>query len=79
MVQDQLLTVRRLLAAQQADSKKLSDQVGTMTEAIEGLRQSFASAQASDPAAAPAPRNRSAKAKPRSNRSANRNRAKARS
>jgi len=79
MVQDQLLTVRRLLAGQQADAKKLSEQVGTLTEAIEGLRQSFASAQASDPAAAPAPRNRSAKAKPRSNRSANRNRAKARS
>jgi hypothetical protein len=79
MVQDQLLTVRRLLAGQQADAKKLSEQVGTLTEAIEGLRQSFASAQASDPAAAPAPRNRSAKAKPRSNRSANRSRAKARS
>ena len=78
MVQDQLLTVRRLLAAQQADTKKLSEQVGTLTEAIEGLRQSFASAQASEPAAAPAPRNRSAKAKPRSNRSANRSRAKAR-
>ena len=79
MVQDQLQTVRRLLAAQQGDTKKLSEQVGTLTEAVEGLRQSFASAQASDPAAAPAPRNRSAKAKPRSNRSANRNRAKARS
>ena len=71
MVQDQLLTVRRLLAAQQADSKKLSDQVGTLTEAVEGLRQSFASVQASEPSAA-------AKAKPRTNRSANRSRAKAR-
>jgi uncharacterized protein HemX len=79
MVQDQLLTVRRLLAAQQADTKKLSEQVGTLTEAIEGLRQSFASAQASEPTAAPAPRNRSAKAKPRSDRSANHSRAKARS
>jgi len=78
MVQDQLLTVRRLLAAQQADTKKLSEQVGTLTEAIEGLRQSFASAQASEPAAAPAPGKRSAKAKPRSNRNANRSRAKAR-
>jgi len=78
MVQDQLLTVRRLLAAQQADTRKLSEQVGTLTEAIDGLRQSFASAQASEPAAAPAPRTRSAKAKPRSNRSANRSRAKAR-
>jgi peptidoglycan hydrolase CwlO-like protein len=78
MVQDQLQTVRRLLAAQQTDTKKLSEQVGTLTEAIDGLRQSFASAQASEPAAASAPRNRSAKAKPRSNRSANRSRAKAR-
>jgi len=78
MVQDQLLTVRRLLAAQQTDTRKLSEQVGTLTEAIDGLRQSFASAQAAEPAAAPAPRTRSAKAKPRSNRSANRSRAKAR-
>jgi hypothetical protein len=78
VVQDQLLTVRRLLAAQQTDTRKLSEQVGTLTEAIDGLRQSFASAQASEPAAASAPRTRSAKAKPRSNRSANRSRAKAR-
>ena len=40
VVQDQLLTVRRLLAAQQADNRKLSEQVGTLTEAIDGLRQS---------------------------------------
>jgi hypothetical protein len=78
VVQDQLLTVRRLLAAQQTDTRKLSEQVGTLTEAIDGLRQSFASAQASEPAAAASPRARSAKAKPRSNRSANRSRAKAR-
>ena len=50
MVQDQLQTVRRLLAAQQTDTKKLSEQVGTLTEAVDGLRQSFASAQASEPA-----------------------------
>ncbi|MBT1511873.1 hypothetical protein KIP88_15295 [Bradyrhizobium sp. SRL28] len=78
VVQDQLLTVRRLLAAQQADTRKLSEQVGTLTEAVDGLRQSFASAQAAEPAAATAPRKRTAKAKPRSNRSANRSRAKAR-
>ena len=78
VVQDQLLTVRRLLAAQQADTRKLSEQVGTLTEAIDGLRQSFASAQASEPAAASSPRKRTAKAKPRSNRTANRSRAKAR-
>ena len=78
MVQDQLQTVRRLLAAQQTDSRKLSEQVGTLTQAVEGLRQSFASAQAAEPAAAPAPRNRAAKAKPRSNRSATLSRAKSR-
>lgn len=78
VVQDQLLTVRRLLATQQTDTRKLSEQVGTLTEAIDGLRQSFASAQASEPAAAPSPRKRTAKAKPRSNRTANRSRAKAR-
>src|SRR5256714_2515330 len=53
VVQDQLLTVRRLLATQQADTRKLSEQVGTLTEAIDGLRQSYASTQASEPAAAP--------------------------
>jgi uncharacterized protein HemX len=74
MVQDQLQTVRRLLASQQADSKKLSEQVGTLTEAVEGLRQSFASAQTSEPSASPSPRKRSFKAK----RSASRSRAKAR-
>lgn len=76
VVQDQLLTVRRLLAAQQADTRKLSEQVGTLTEAIDGLRQSFASAQTSEPSAAPAPRKRAAKAKYRSSRTANRSRAK---
>lgn len=53
VVQDQLQTVRRLLASQQGDNKKLSEQVAALTEAIEGLRQSFASAQATEPAAEP--------------------------
>jgi uncharacterized protein YoxC len=75
MVQDQLQSVRRLLAAQQSDTRKLSEQVGTLTGAIEGLRQSFASTQASEPAA-DTPRRRVAKAKPRT-RSAARSRAKA--
>jgi hypothetical protein len=51
LVQDQLQTVRRLLAAQQADTRRLSEQVSTLTEAIDGLRQSFASVQPSEPAA----------------------------
>jgi uncharacterized protein HemX len=59
MVQDQLQTVRRLLAAQQADTKKLSDQVAGLTEAIEGLRRSFASAQATaEPSPEPSARKR---------------------
>ena len=78
VVQDQLQTMRRLLAAQQSDTKKLSEQVGTLTEAVEGLRHSFASAQASEPSAGPSPRKRSGKAKPRTSRSATRSRAKAR-
>ena len=76
MVQDQLQTVRRLLASQQTDTKKLSEQVATLTEAIDGLRQSYASTRASEAAADSAPRKRSGKAKPRYSRSANRNRAK---
>jgi uncharacterized protein HemX len=62
MVQDQLQTVRRLLAAQQADSKKLHEQVATLTESIEGLRQSFASVQTADPG--PSVRKPSRKYKP---------------
>jgi chromosome segregation ATPase len=72
MVQDQLQTVRRQLASQQTDTKKLSEQIGILTEAIEGLRQSFASAQANEPAAEPSTRKRSATAKPRGSRSAQR-------
>jgi vacuolar-type H+-ATPase subunit I/STV1 len=53
MVQDQLQTMRRMLASQQADTKKLSEQVAALAEAVEGLRQSFASAQANEPAAEP--------------------------
>ena len=59
VVQDQLQTVRRLLAAQQADTRKLSEQVGTLTESIDGLRQSFASTQSSEPASPPSTRKRS--------------------
>jgi uncharacterized protein HemX len=58
VVQDQLQTVKRLLAAQQADSRRLSEQVAALTEAIDGLRQSFASVQASEPSGPPA-RNKS--------------------
>ncbi len=62
VVQDQLSTVRRLLASQQADTKRLSEQVSSLAEAIDGLRQSFASAQPSEPAASPS-RKRSGRAR----------------
>ena len=48
LVQDQLQTMKRLMAAQQADTKRLSEQVATLSESIDGLRQSFASARASE-------------------------------
>ena len=59
VLQDQLQTVRRALAAQQADTKQLSERVSGLTEAVEGLRQSFASARANESAPAPSTRNRS--------------------
>jgi len=59
VVQDQLQTVKRLLAAQQAEAKRLSEQVSGLTQAIDGLRQSFASAQASEAPGAPSTRNKS--------------------
>src|SRR6476659_8989748 len=40
VVQDQLQAVKRLLAAQQADTKRLSEQVAGLTEAVESLRHS---------------------------------------
>jgi predicted nucleic acid-binding Zn-ribbon protein len=48
VVQDQLQTMRRLMAAQQADTKRLSEQVTTLNESIDNLRQSFASARATE-------------------------------
>ena len=48
VVQDQLLTMKRLLASQQADTKRLSEQVASLNEFIDGLRQSFASVRATE-------------------------------
>jgi len=52
VVQDELQSVKRLLASEQADKKRLADQVAVLTEAVDGLRQSFASAPP-DPSPAP--------------------------
>ena len=57
VVQDELQTVKRLLASEEADKKRLADQVAVLTEAVDGLRQSFASAP---PDASPPPETRSA-------------------
>lgn len=54
VMQDQLRTVRHLLEAQQADTKRLSEQVAGLSEAIDGLRKSFASAQSTEPSDPPA-------------------------
>lgn len=48
VVQDQLQTMKRLMATQQADTKRLSEQVASLNESIDGLRQSFASARATE-------------------------------
>jgi peptidoglycan hydrolase CwlO-like protein len=52
-LQEQMQGVRRLLAAQQNDNKRLSDQVGGLASAVDSLRQSFASAQPSEAADSP--------------------------
>jgi uncharacterized protein HemX len=78
VVQDQLQTVRRLLAAQQADAKRLSEQVVGLTEAIDGLRQSFASAQAGE-GGSPSVRNKSIRTRSHATRGAHRKSAKSRS
>jgi chromosome segregation ATPase len=68
-LQDQMLIVKRLLAAQQSDTKRLSDQLSELTAAIEGLRQSFASAQAADTPSEPSARHSTARVKSHAQRS----------
>jgi uncharacterized protein HemX len=79
VVQDQLQTVRRLLAAQQADTKRLSEQVSALTEAVEGLRHSFASSQVPEASAAPSPRNKAVRTRSHAARSAHRGHVRSRS
>jgi len=67
-VQEQLQSLRRLVTAQQADAKRLSEQVGGLTGAIDTLRQSFASSQSSESADPPVVRKRPARSEPRATR-----------
>jgi cytoskeletal protein RodZ len=64
-VQDQLQVLKRLVTAQQADAKRLAEQVGGLTGAIDTLRQSFASTQSSEPSDPPVTRKRAVRAEPR--------------
>jgi uncharacterized protein HemX len=48
IVQDHLQTMQSLLTAQQNETRKLTEQVGTLTASLDNLRQSFASTTASD-------------------------------
>jgi hypothetical protein len=56
VVQDQLQNMKGLLAAQQAENKRLSEQLSGLAQAIDLLRQSYANAQRNQLAtAAPSP------------------------
>lgn len=70
VVQDQLQAVKGLLAAEQADTKRLSEQVASLTEAIDSLRQSFASVQTPESADRPPGHNKSVRARLHATRSA---------
>jgi uncharacterized protein HemX len=76
VMQEQMQTVRRLLAAQQADTKRLSEQVLGLTAAVDGLRQSFASVQPAE--TSPAPRTKSIRARSHATDTAHRKHAKPR-
>ena len=64
-VQDQLQVLKRLVTAQQADARRLSEQVGGLAGSIDTLRQSFASARSSEPSTPPVIRKKSIRSEPR--------------
>jgi uncharacterized protein HemX len=68
IVQDQLLEMRKQLAAQQAESKRLSEQVTALTDAITGLRESFANAENSEPSSPAPSHHRALRARARASR-----------
>ncbi len=78
VAQEQLQTVKRLLAAQQADTKRLSEQVSGLTAAVDGLRQSFASVQPAEASTSPALRNKSIRTRSHATAPIHRKRAKSR-
>jgi chromosome segregation ATPase len=78
-LQDQVQGVKRLLAAQQNDAKRLSDQIGAVAGAIDSLRQSFASTPATDSSSdQPKARHATSRSRPHATRGAQHRRAKSR-
>jgi uncharacterized protein HemX len=79
VVQDELQRVKRLLAGQQGETKRLSEQVRDLTESIDTLRQSFASTQTQEASNTPPPtRNKSIRARSRAAKAVHRKRGKSR-
>jgi hypothetical protein len=72
LVQEQLQTAKRLLAAHLTDNKRLSEQVSGLTGAIDGLRQSFASAPAPEASHPSASRNKSVRSRAHASRGGHR-------
>jgi uncharacterized coiled-coil protein SlyX len=77
VLQDQVQAARKQIAAQQADGKRLADQLAALTEAVDSLRQSFASAQQPSEPSSPPHRHRSSRAHVHSIRTATQKSAKA--
>ena len=77
-LQDQMQGVKRLLAAQQNDAKRLSDQIGAVAGAIDSLRQAFASAPAADSSDQPKAKHATSRPKHHATRGATHKRAKSR-
>lgn len=55
-LQEEMQSVKRLITTQQAEAKRLTDQVATLATAVDSLRQSFASSHATESPAAPTAR-----------------------
>jgi septal ring factor EnvC (AmiA/AmiB activator) len=77
-LQDQMQSVKRLLAAQQSEAKRLSDQVAALAGAIDSLRQSFASAQSTESPDQPQAKHAANRSRLHATRGAQRKRARSR-
>ena len=77
-VQEQLQVLKRLVTSQQADSKRLSEQVGGLAGTIDTLRQSFASAPAPEASRPSSSRTTSIRSRSHAGRSAHRRAARSR-